>query len=84
MIATLEPQTICQSLIALNLAGVDPTKEEFKIYANALSSHEHLIQLSDEERIVLDTMCRKLLQSESNLEGMSHINLLAEALRNNI
>ena len=26
MIATLDPQTICQSLVALNLAGVDPTK----------------------------------------------------------
>ena len=34
MIAVLTPSTMCQSLIALNLAGVDSFKEEFGTYAN--------------------------------------------------
>ena len=33
MASNLSPETRCQSLIALNLAGVDPSKEEFSTYA---------------------------------------------------
>ncbi len=42
MIAVLNPQTMCQSLIALNLAGVDYGKEEFCAYASELCKGENL------------------------------------------
>lgn len=54
MLAALSPQTICQSLIGLNMAGVDPTKEEFCAYAENLANKDSLLQLSFEERSVLD------------------------------
>ena len=57
MALTLAPETICQSLIALNLAGVDPSKEEFSTYALSLASNDSLEKLSREELIVLDKLC---------------------------
>ena len=59
MVATLSPQTVCQSLLALNMAGVDPNKEEFCAYAKALTSKEVLAQLSPEEIEVLRQLCTK-------------------------
>lgn len=58
--ADLAPSTLCQSLLALNMAGVDPSKEEFKAYAKELASIQQLVKLSQEERVVLDTLCRKV------------------------
>lgn len=57
MIAALSPVTMCQSLVALNLAGVDPTKEEFCAYVSGLASVEQLSQITAEERTVLDKLC---------------------------
>jgi len=42
MATMLAPETICQSLIALNMAGVDPSKEEFSAYAQSLASKQSL------------------------------------------
>ena len=42
MASNLSAETRCQSLIALNLAGVDPLKEEFSAYAQSLATRESL------------------------------------------
>ena len=60
MAQNLAPETVCQSLIALNLAGVDPSKEEFSTYAKSLATRESLDQLSIEEITCLDKLCRTL------------------------
>ncbi len=78
MIAVLNPQTMCQSLIALNLAGVDYSKEEFCTYASELCKGDNLSKLSSEERNVLDTLCRTV-QNNSALENPA-ITKLAKAL----
>ena len=59
-VSGLTPTTICQSLLALNMAGVKPNKQEFGVYARELAKEEKLRQLSGEERAVLDTLCRKI------------------------
>ena len=43
--------------MALNLAGVDPTKDEFQAYAASLASAEQLSKLSAEEKTVLSSLC---------------------------
>ena len=62
MIVDLQPETMCQSLIALNLAGTAFTKEEFNAYAEGLASEQALGQLSSEERNVLASLCNTVMK----------------------
>lgn len=76
----LPPQTVCQSLLGLNMAGVAPQKEEFRAYAQVLASSEQLAKLAPEERIVLDTMCRKLAEKSATADQVAEVTALAQAL----
>lgn len=75
----LPPQTICQSLLGLDMAGVDASKDEFKAYAKALASPSQLSKLTAEERIVLDTMCRKTQKAHKKAQ-IKEVVALASAL----
>ena len=61
----IEAPVLAQSLISLNLAGVEASSKAFKAYAKALSSQEMLGSLSSEEITVLDTLCQKVLQNSA-------------------
>jgi len=63
LITALSPETICQSLVALNLAGVDPAKEEFCAYVSSLASPDALSKLTREEHAVLDKLCHTIQTS---------------------
>ena len=78
MAATLTAQNICQNLLALNMAGVEPTKEEFCTYAGKLAETQTLAQLSAEERAVLDQMCSTI---ETQYGSIPQITQLKEAIK---
>ena len=59
LIEVMEPQLICQNLVSLNLAGVDPSNTDFMTYARGLAHKPSLAKLSKEERAVLEQICLK-------------------------
>ena len=61
----IEAPVLCQSLISLNLAGVEANTGAFKAYAKALSSPQMLSSLSSEEVTVLNTLCQRVLQNSA-------------------